>query len=373
MKAEARFLRALSYYHAMDLYGNIPFVDESDRPGVYYPERKTRDQIYDYVVSELTAIENELPNRINTQYGRASRGALYALRAKVYLNAEVYKGTPEWAKCMADCEKVMQEGYALDPNYRHMFLADNHLSSEFVFAVPFDGNRTRNYGGTTFLVHGSMHNQVYGIAYGTTSAWQGMRARKSFSDVLNDSLDTRYTFAIRGREIAGTDTTYTRQTDTIDDFADPYQGYVVTKWRNVDRNGNPGVEPVTFVDVDFPMFRLADIYLMYAECAVRSNSNLGTALGYFNDLRTRAYGNSSNHASSLSLDLILDERMRELHYEGHRRQDLVRFGKFAGSTYIWPFKGGVKEGMANSTDLNLYPLPASDVLANPNLIQNDGY
>jgi hypothetical protein len=340
---------------------------------VYYPERRTRDQIYDYVVSELTAIENELPNRINTQYGRASRGALYALRAKVYLNAEVYKGSPEWAKCMADCEKVIQEGYALDPNYRHMFLADNHLSSEFIFAVPFDGNRTRNYGGTTFLVHGNMHNQVFGINFGTTSAWQGLRARKSFTDVLNDSLDTRYTFAIRGREIAGTDTTYTRQTDTIDDFADPYQGYIVTKWRNVDRNGNPGVEPITFVDVDFPMFRLADIYLMYAECAVRTGSNLGTALGYFNDLRTRAYGNSSNLAASLNLQLILDERMRELHYEGHRRQDLVRFDKFAGSAYIWPFKGGVKEGVSTASHLNLYPLPASDVLANPNLIQNDGY
>ncbi len=377
MKAEARFLRALSYYHAMDLYGNIPFVDESDRPGVYYPERKTREEVYAYVVDELNAVEADLPNRINTMYGRASKGALYALRAKVYLNAEVYTGTPKWNECMADCEKAIQEGYSLDPNYRHMFLADNHLSPEFIFAVPFDGNRTRNYGGTTFLVHGNMHNQLYGIDYGTTSAWQGLRARKSFSDVLNDTLDSRYTFGIRGREIAGVgpnaDTTYTRQTDTIDDFADPYQGYVVTKWRNVDRNGNPGVEPVTFVDVDFPMFRLADIYLMYAECAVRTGTNLGTALGYFNDLRTRAYGNSSNLAASLNLQLILDERMRELHYEGHRRQDLVRFGKFAGSTYIWPFKGGVKEGMSTDGHLDLYPLPASDVLANPNLRQNDGY
>jgi hypothetical protein len=112
---------------------------------------------------------------------------------------------------------------------------------------------------------------------------------------------------------------------------------------------------------------------MYAECAVRTGTNLGTALGYFNDLRTRAYGNSSNLAASLNLQLILDERMRELHYEGHRRQDLVRFGKFAGSTYIWPFKGGVKEGMSTDGHLDLYPLPASDVLANPNLRQNDGY
>lgn len=359
--AEARYLRALSYYHAMDLFGNVPFVDESDRPGVFFPEQILRADLYTYVSNELNAIESLLPEARTAEYGRIDKGALWALRAKVYLNSEVYTGVARYAECMTECTKIISAGYTLEPEYTHLFLADNHLSNEFIFAVNFDGMHTRNYGGTTFLTHASMHAQVTGIAYGTTSGWQGLRTTKSFSDLMTDTNDTRNTLWT------------STQSDTINDVSDPNQGYIVTKWRNVTRDGTVGSEPVTFVDIDFPMFRLADVYLMYAECALRTGTNVGTGLTYFNTLRERAYKNANHNVTDISLASVLDERARELHYEGHRRQDLIRFGKFTGGTYNWPWKGGVKEGTSIDAHLSLYPLPGSDVISNQNLTQNPGY
>ncbi|MGC8802186.1 MAG: RagB/SusD family nutrient uptake outer membrane protein [Bacteroidales bacterium] len=131
------------------------------------------------------------------------------------------------------------------------------------------------------------------------------------------------------------------------------------------------------MDTDFPMFRLADVYLMYTEATLRgaTNGNRAKALQYVNELRTRAYGGSIGNItdSQLTLDFILDERARELYWEGHRRTDLIRFGKFSGGNYIWPWKGKVKEGTATPAHLDLFPIPASDLNANPNLVQNPGY
>jgi hypothetical protein len=125
------------------------------------------------------------------------------------------------------------------------------------------------------------------------------------------------------------------------------------------------------------MFRLADVYLMYAEAALRGGSggDNATALNYINLLRQRAYGNTSGNITSadLTLDFILNERARELYWEGHRRTDLIRFGKLTGGTYLWPWKGGVEEGTGVDAHYNLYPIPSSDIVANPNLVQNPGY
>jgi hypothetical protein len=127
------------------------------------------------------------------------------------------------------------------------------------------------------------------------------------------------------------------------------------------------------VDIDFPMFRLADIYLMYSECAARTGQNISDGVGYFNFVRERAYGNSSMNISTLNLQDILDERARELYGEGHRRSDLIRFGQFTGGDYLWPFKGNEQFGASTSSHYNLYPIPSSDVLSNQNLVQNPGY
>src|SRR5690606_4104966 len=138
-------------------------------------------------------------------------------------------------------------------------------------------------------------------------------------------------------------------------------------------DGEPGSDPgKEFPDTDYPLFRLADVYLMYAEAVLRGGSggNTATALQYINELRTRAYGKASRNitAAGLTLDFILDERARELNWEACRRTDLIRFGKFTGSNYLWPWKGGVKDGRGVEDWRILYPLPASDVTANPNLV-----
>ena len=121
------------------------------------------------------------------------------------------------------------------------------------------------------------------------------------------------------------------------------------------------------------MYRLADVYLMYAEATLRGgNGSRATALGYINDLKTRA-GAATISDADLTLDYILDERARELSWENTRRTDLIRYGKFTSASYLWPWKGGVKDGKGVQEFRNLFPIPAADITANRNLVQNPGY
>ena len=116
---------------------------------------------------------------------------------------------------------------------------------------------------------------------------------------------------------------------------------------------------------------------MYAEAVLRGGSggDKTTAVGYINQLRERAYGNTNGNitAADLTLNFILDERGRELYWEGHRRTDLIRFGQFTSATYLWPWKGGVETGTGVDAHYNLFPIPNTDRTANPNLGQNPGY
>jgi starch-binding outer membrane protein, SusD/RagB family len=154
-------------------------------------------------------------------------------------------------------------------------------------------------------------------------------------------------------------------------------GIGVTKFKNITSSGGPAPNAhPTFVSTDFPVFRLADAYLMYAECVVRgAGGSRAAALGYINALRFRAYGdNSGNIADAeMTLNFILDERARELYWEGHRRTDLIRFGKFTGGDYIWEWKGNTQAGTSTPAFRDLYPIPSADLTANPTLVQNEGY
>ena len=154
------------------------------------------------------------------------------------------------------------------------------------------------------------------------------------------------------------------------------EGYAITKYRNVTKTGAQGSSP-DFADVDFPLFRLAEMYLVYAEAVLRGGTggDKPTALGYVNTLRTRAYGSNAGNISlgDLTLDFIIDERGRELCWEGFRRTDLVRFNRFTEGTYLWPWKGGVSSGTGVSANLKVFPIPSAEVNANTNLTQNTGY
>ena len=197
--------------------------------------------------------------------------------------------------------------------------------------------------------------------------WGGaLRLRKQFVQLFDASVfnnDSRNTILSAGRNIE------------ITDISDKDQGFILEKYSNATSTGGFGADQ-TFVDTDFPLFRLADVYLMYAEAFLRGGAGATQteALNYVNMLRTRANNPQNNlTASDVTLDFILDERSRELHWEAHRRQDLIRFGKFTGGSYNWAWKGNGTNGIALPAELKLYPIPAASLASNPNLSQNAGY
>lgn len=155
------------------------------------------------------------------------------------------------------------------------------------------------------------------------------------------------------------------------------EGYAVTKFKNVDSNGNAGGDSSgNFVDSDLPLIRLAEIYLNYAEATLRGGGgDLGIATTKINQLRQRAYGNNLGNikSSDLNLGFVLDERARELYWEGQRRTDLVRYNYFTTDSYLWPFKGNEATGISVPAFRNIFPLPVNVLSTNPNLTQNQGY
>lgn len=488
--AEARFLRALSYWHALDLYrGGIPFVTEEDGVGAYNPEPISSEDLFSYIESELLDIIGELPDSDiagelidagQAEYGHADKAAAWMLLAKLYLNAEIYIGEQHYDDALTYADRVIEDGgYILDDNYGHLFLADNHTADGIIFPITFDGDNTKTFGGTSFIIHAAIGGDMSAAEFGVDGGWEGHRVTPQFVDKFSDGeqfsgfttdnsggdpeiyvpggyqaasgYDTdwepadapplvsensddvyvgfvyfaeaaaEYKFTnernwndgdwgdnegdgtleagggnlviqnsgLHRIEVNLNDMTYqidyagdSRQTfftggqsKEIENISDFNQGYAVTKWKNVTSDGQPGPVP-EFPDTDFPMFRLADAYLMYAEAHIRGGGGSESkAVSLINELRERAYGNSSANISAgdLSADMILDERARELHWEAHRRTDLIRHGVFTGSEYVWSFKGEDPDGASTSDIYNVFPIPASEINSNTNLTQNEGY
>ena len=369
-RAEARFMRALSYWHAMDLFGNVPFVTENDPVGSFIPPQISRDSLFQYVESELLDVEQTLAEPRTNEYARADKAADWMVLAKLYLNAEVYTGTARYADCINYCNKIIGAGYTLEPEWKNLFLADNNTSNEIIFPVAFDAIHTQTYGGMVYLIHaeigGSMNAADFGVSSG---GWAGLRTTKNLVDAFPDpsgTTDKRAMFYTDGQNL--------EIKIILNNFPD---GYAITKYKNINQAGQAESDPTgQFVNTDFPMFRLADVYLMYAEAVLRGGGgDEGTAVGYINQLRERAYGNTSGNIaqSDLTLDFILQERSRELYWEATRRTDLIRFGKFTSSSYLWPFKGGVLGGTGVADYRTIFPIPVSDITVNPNLKQNPGY
>lgn len=370
-RSEVRVLRAMAYYNLMDLYGKAPFVTEND-PLNFKGPQYDRAQLFAFVESELLAVMPGLKAARSNEYGRVDQGVARMLLAKIYLNAEVYIGTNRYNDCVAQCNEIINSGYMLNPNYLYNFNRDNHTSPEMIFTLQSDGMVTQSYGPTTVMVNGQVGSiEQNGVSLGVSAgAWGGaLRLRKQFVQKFDGSdfaTDTRRTILAPGD----------RPID-ISDISKPGQGYVLAKYSNVNAAGAAGPNQ-TYVDTDFPLFRLADVYLMYAECAIRgaSNATMPQALIYVNDLRVRANsGSTSGNVSmaDLTLNFMIDERARELHWESHRRQDLIRFGKFTGGSYNWAWKGNGANGVSISDNLKVFPIPVASIAANPNLTQNPGY
>lgn len=366
-KAEARFLRALGYYYGMNLYGNMPVVTEDNLPGAFLPEQKTRAEIFQYVEEELLDIYETL-GAPKFEYGRADKAAASMLLAKLYMNAEVflaptippqYAGRNFYEDVVTELNKVFAGGYTLSPKYLNNFLADNDTSPELIFTFNNDGAFSQSYDGVWVMIKGNSGN----------GGWSGLRTRSSFVSLFDSNPnDYRGYFA---KEDKG-------QEREISEPNNSQQGYGVFKFRNVKSDGSlPSDDGTGFIDTDFPLFRLADAYLMYAEAFKRgaTNATENTALGYVNALRNRsgdpAIGDIT--AGQMTLDFLLDERGRELYWEGHRRTDLIRFGVYTGSAYIWDWKGGTAEGTSIEDYRKIFPIPAADLATNPTLVQNPGY
>jgi hypothetical protein len=372
-RAEVRFLRAFNYWVMMDLFGKSTFITEENLVGTDLPNEISRADLFKYIETELLAIETELATVKTIEYGRVDQGADWALLARLYLNAQVYTGTPKWTEAITYAKKAIGGGYSLQNNYAQLFMADNDKrKDEFLFAINCDGLKTQAYGNTTFLTHGAAGDDF--SHYGMGGGWYGYRATKGLADKFSDLSGNTDKRALFSTPSFGTSATQV----AISDLSNFANGLHVAKFRNVRSDGAAVSDPTKdFSDVDFPVFRLPEMYLIYAEAVLRGGTggDNATAVTYINNIRQRAYGNTSGNITSaqLNLQFVLDERARELYWEGHRRTDLIRYGLLTSGTYLWPWKGGVATGSAVNDRYNIFPIPAENRTANPNLSQNLDY
>lgn len=384
-RAECRFLRAFQYWVLMDLYGNPPFVDENTTASSL-PAQISRKDLFAYVENELKDIESQLRDARTNEYGRADKGAAWALMARMYLNSEVYIGQGKYTDAITYATKVIDAGYSLKPTYAHLFMADNNLNNpEVILSVNYDGKKTQGYGGLTYIINASFNKsrtELPGVNllsyYGVDGlgGWFGNRTRKELFERF-EATDTRGTKYDKTKPITDPANQYAMfigdkaDVEKVGTFED---GMSVSKFRNVTSTGAAGSNPIEMlVDTDFPLFRLAEMYLIYAEAALRGGTTGSlSAQDCLDKVRERAFGNTS-HSIPATLDNILDERSRELYWEGFRRTDLVRYGLYTSGSYLWQWKNGVKDGAALADHLNIFPLPAADLTANPTLKQNPNY
>jgi hypothetical protein len=364
-RAEARFLRAFSYWHLMDMFGNVPFTTENDTVGFSFPQQQSRAFIFDFIVSELNSIDADLLASGANEFGRVDKIAGKMLLAKVYLNAQVYINQNKFAEASAALTPVLSSTYSINTSssYGKVFMADNDSNgsqSEMIFPIRYSGLNTQTYGGTTFITHAAVGGSMNPSNFGINGGWFGLRTRPEF--VAKFAGDPRGMFYTTGQSLS---------IGNVGNFGD---GYAVQKYKNIKSTGGAGSDVSgNFVDIDFPVFRLADAYLMYAELAARGQGSTSQAATYVNTLRTRAGGSATVVAGDINLDFVLDERGRELYWEGHRRQDLIRFGKYTGGVYNWQWKGGVQAGTSIDDKFKIFPIPATAIGANPTLQQNPGY
>ncbi len=384
--AEVRFMRSLYYFYLMDMFGNPPFITHVSSDA---PVQASRQEVFTFIEKELKDIIGEgegsdvLAPAGSVKYGRANVVAGYMLLMRMYLNAEVYTGTARWEDARTYAEKAINSDYTLSTTakngysgYQLLFMGDNDTNGaqrEIVFPILFDGERTQSWGGV-FLSAGMVNaNDMAAYPIGISANWGGIRAKKYFvekwfangdlptgtpADMIIAAGDDRCLLMTQGHEL---------EINTEDKFEEGI-GYV--KFLNTHADGT-NAHNADHTDYDFPLFRLAEAYLTYAEADARLNGGNVSANGltYIKALRDRAHANSNINVFTLAD--IEDEWSREFGFEGRRRMDMVRFGNFTGTSRIWI--GGTAAGGTMSAYRNIFPLPSSDLIANPNLKQNPNY
>lgn len=370
-RAETRFLRALYYFYEMDLFGRVTFTTKVSAKDT--PEEYSREQIFAYIENELKECVEDMKDPLTNTYGRVDKAAAWLLLSRLYLNAEVYTGKAMWKEAAEYADKVMKSGYGLCSDYRLLFMGDNNANGaqkEVILPILQDGVDTQSYGGSLFLIASTSKDDM--PAKGTSEVWAGNRARKELvkkffpssdipsgdaEDMIKAARDQRAMFYGKDRN------------PVIEEVSVFTDGYSCDKFTNVHSNGNTPND-VKFSDMDVPFMRAAEAYLTYAEAKLRLGDKQ-EAKRAIDMLKDRAHANKQ---PEYTLDDVCDEWAREFFFEGRRRMDLVRFGKFGGNTdYNWEWKGGVKQGTLIPAYRNVFPVPTDFIVANPNLHQNDGY
>ena len=386
-RAEARFIRAYLYWIALDCFGSVPFTTEnSPFGGTYYPEQASRTAIFDYCISELRDLvsdDSPMPEP-RSLYPRADKGSAAGLLARMYLNSKVYTGIDRSAQAKAVCEDIFAMGYALCPDYAALFRGDNGTNplarGEMLWAVDYDNSKTQSYGGSSYLLAATLAStdiSDQSRPNGQRNGWAGLRVPYEYVDryfgvsgqdyrtgAYNVSDKRGEVFYIKGRQESMEGALYSFM-----------NGWSCLKFNNIpfgetDEEYLPVSATKDFADVDFPMIRLAEIYLIYAEACM----NLGDytpALPKLAELSARA---GTVPPEEVTTDFLIAERARELMWEGHRRTDLIRYGIYHTDAYLWPYKGGEEfAGQAFPQYKCLFPLPPTELAANPRLTQNPGY
>ena len=414
--AEVRFLRALNYYYFLDLYRKAPFKDTFDNN---LPTEKSGKELYEWLDNELTTIEPLMAEvgAYNTakDFGRADRGAAYALHARLALNSAVYTDgqVKDYQKAIHYCDEIINSGkYDLSrvaksgySGYQQLFMGDNDCNpdarKEIIFPIRQDGVKTRSYAGTSYLVNAST---ISGMPYASTSdPWKCLFARvdlvKKFfpngdipkatdEDLLSNPSKDQVIAKDNEKGISTADVVAQAKDDRAlfymgiggcsdkvrtltpgDAITGPLNGASFVKWTNLHADGT-AQHHQNFSDTDFPMFRLAEIYLTRAEAKYRLN---GSQDGLADILEVQDRANRQIKASSVDEQTLIDEWCREFYLEGRRRSDLVRFGLFTGSKYLWSFKGGSENGQGIPTKFDIYPIPGDEMKNNPNMTQNPKY
>jgi starch-binding outer membrane protein, SusD/RagB family len=400
--AELRVLRASYYYVLCDVFGNVPLVTKFDLPTGFLPDQSTRQQVYDFIVSELTAAIPMLStkNDVST-YGKFNKWAAYTLLAKVYLNAGVYTGTPQWDKCITACDSVINSGagYKLEPDQKNVFLTQNENSKEIIFALPLDENYTNNW--NAFDLHMESLSPENQKTYNLLSApWGGMSSIPQFISSFDTADDSRFRKNwIRGQQYAADGTmllgslgatkdkplAYINTVPSID-FGESVHGYRLGKFEIK-------MGAAVQLSNDFPLLRYADVLMMKAESLLRT-SRATEAATLVTQVRQRAFTSNPAKATVTAAQLqggsgyaygrrdinsttnegganiqygrFLDELAWEFDQEGRRRQDMIRFGAFTTKSWL-------SHDADNDPNKALFPIPRTEIAKNTKLRQNPGY
>lgn len=398
-RAEARFLRAYFYWMAIDTFGNVPFItEESDFGAGVNPRQGTRTELFNYCISELTALaadDSAMP-AARSNYPRADKGSVYGLLARMYLNAGVYTGTEMWEEAKSACETIFGMGYDLCPDYAALFRGDNgenpEAVQEILFGAAYDAEQSQSYGGTSYLTLAAVaaedvvEETISGpdgdetVTYfpnGVNNGWAGIRVPYEFVSSYFEVSDANYgigtyecsdkrgqMFYIKNRSESMEGNLYTF-----------LNGWSCLKFNNVPHDTTPAEwadVSVTkaYSDIDYPLIRLGEIYLIYAEACLELGEQT-TGLPYIQELALRA---GIDEPTGYTATTLMAERARELYWEGHRRTDLIRYGRFHSASYLWLYKGGESfGGQAFESYKDLFAIPPTDLAANVEIKQNPGY